>query len=245
MLSGMCCPSDGMLTAMLRSSWKASLVKKYHTLDMDFSRVQRSGVSKILLKGESYTAPPNIKAIEMEERWRWRPGNGVKYLDASCLLFNNKGNFVEAVDFSKRSSQQMDAGGLSAVMHSGDILDYNENSGLHTISINLSKLLASGEVSSMYITMSSYAGAKLSDIEQPFVEIVDPATGMNLCVYHLGDVPRQARQCHTAVIMCRVFREVAMAPGSSVQWKVQAVGHLSMGSADDYMPILETIASLS
>ena len=29
--------------------------------DTDFSRIQASGVSKILLKGQSYTCPPNIR----------------------------------------------------------------------------------------------------------------------------------------------------------------------------------------
>jgi len=30
---------------------------------MDFSRVQASGVSNILLRGQTYTAPPNMKSM--------------------------------------------------------------------------------------------------------------------------------------------------------------------------------------
>jgi hypothetical protein len=43
---------------------------------MDFSRVQARGVSKILLKGQRYTAPPNMKTVSMEERWRWTHASG-------------------------------------------------------------------------------------------------------------------------------------------------------------------------
>lgn len=56
-----------------------------------------------------------------------------------------------------------------AVQHSGDVLDHERRSGLHTISIDLSKL--GDHVAEMWITMSSFAGAKLSDIEQPFVQV--------------------------------------------------------------------------
>ncbi len=56
-----------------------------------------------------------------------------------------------------------------AVQHSGDVLDYEQRSGLHTISIDLGKL--GDHVAEMWITMSSFAGAKLSDIEQPFVQV--------------------------------------------------------------------------
>ncbi len=46
------------------------------------------------------SAPPNLRRIEMEERWRWRPQGGERYLDASCLLFGPGGAFLEAVDYS-------------------------------------------------------------------------------------------------------------------------------------------------
>ena len=49
------------------------------------------------------------------------------------------------------------------------MMDEDNNSGLHTISIDLRGV---GErVSQLVITMSSWAGARLSDIEQPFVQV--------------------------------------------------------------------------
>jgi hypothetical protein len=35
----------------------------------------------------------------MEERWRWRPGGGTYFLDASCLLYGPRGECLEAVDY--------------------------------------------------------------------------------------------------------------------------------------------------
>lgn len=54
-------PSDKTMTNMLRRAWKNSLTKKYHKANMDFSKVHASGVSRILLKGETYSAPPNLQ----------------------------------------------------------------------------------------------------------------------------------------------------------------------------------------
>ncbi len=55
-------------------------------------------MSRILLKGQRYTAPPGMKTVDIEERWGWRGGD-TKYLDASCLLYGNQGELLEAVDY--------------------------------------------------------------------------------------------------------------------------------------------------
>lgn len=62
-------------------------------------------MSKILLKGETYSAPPAMHTIHLEQRWRYRPDHGShRYLDASCLLYNNNGKMIEVVDYSSRRS---------------------------------------------------------------------------------------------------------------------------------------------
>lgn len=103
---------------------------------MDFSRIHRSGVSTILLKGERYTAPPNMRRIELMDRWHWA-GDTI-YLDASCLLFGRAGRHIEAVDYSyDRSAGTMRQG---AVRHSGDVMDAVNRTGTHTISVVLDDL---------------------------------------------------------------------------------------------------------
>lgn len=103
---------------------------------MDFSRVQASGVSSILLKGQRYTAPPNMRSIELHDCWRW--AGDLVFLDASCLLLGWDGHFIEAVDWQHvRSAGTMRQG---AVQHSGDVIDGATHTGTHTISVALQDL---------------------------------------------------------------------------------------------------------
>jgi hypothetical protein len=55
-------PSDQALTDLLRWSWSSGEAKGYHSVNTDFSKIHRSGVSKILLKGQTYAMPPAAKS---------------------------------------------------------------------------------------------------------------------------------------------------------------------------------------
>jgi hypothetical protein len=80
------CPSKAQLTTMLRESVQNSVKKGYHKTGMDFSKVHSSGVSKILLKGESYSASPALAKVRMQEVWHWSGSSGTLFLDAPALL---------------------------------------------------------------------------------------------------------------------------------------------------------------
>eukprot|EP00798_Chlamydomonas_sp_ICE-L_P013697 gene13697-19589_t len=229
-------PGPACLSEFLRNSWDQSLRAGYHKKDMDFSKVQASGVSKILLKGESYSASPTLAVINLEERWRWA-GGATLFLDASCLLYNNNGRMLDFVDYSSQnsSSEVNRRPRVSAVVHSGDCMDHQHSSGLHTIRIKLGWL--SDEVHEMFITMSSWGSASLADIVQPFVKVVDPDQEMELCTYTLDEQPKHTRIAHTCVIMCRIYRNRV----DRKRWEVQALGHLCQGRAGNYRPIQQGI----
>ena len=70
--------SAALLAKMLRGAWRTSLSKGYHTADMDFSRIHASGVSKILLSGESFTTDPGMKTIVIKDHWMWCTGTRVE-----------------------------------------------------------------------------------------------------------------------------------------------------------------------
>ncbi|KAK9867221.1 hypothetical protein WJX84_008701, partial [Apatococcus fuscideae] len=164
------------MTGLLRRAWKRSLQKGYHKKGMDFSKIQARGVSRLLLRGEKFSAPPNMKRISIFDRWRWQ-GHHVEYLDASCLLFAQDGRFIEAVDWDDLRSRGTKMAG--AVSHSGDQMDDVAQQGTHEINIKLDDLGA--HVTQLVIVVSAYAGAMLSRIQQPFVSIQDPATKAILC----------------------------------------------------------------
>ena len=54
-------PTDAQMTDLLRWCWKDGAAKGYHKAGMDYSRIQAGGVSRILLKGQSYGLPPAAK----------------------------------------------------------------------------------------------------------------------------------------------------------------------------------------
>lgn len=86
--------------------------------------------------------------------------------------------------------------------------------------------------------MSSWAGATLSEIKQPFVSVKDPATGMDLCKYYLEDQPSAKLAASTSVVMCRIYR------GAAGRWSVEAMGRLGLGCAGSYDPIYAYIQGL-
>ena len=127
---------------------------------MDFSKIQARGVSRLLLRGEKFSAPPNMKRISIFDRWRWQ-GHHVEYLDASCLLFAQDGRFIEAVDWDDLRSRGTKMAG--AVSHSGDQMDDVAQQGTHEINIKLDDL---GKIPSDPSTSSATILLVVADILQ-------------------------------------------------------------------------------
>ncbi|KAL2631450.1 hypothetical protein R1flu_016136 [Riccia fluitans] len=226
-IMGMQCPSKEYLTGWLLQCWQNSLHKGYHSKATNFANIQKSGVSAILLKGESYTAPPNLKKARMYETWRYV--EHTQFLDASCLVYDFDGRKLEIVDYSHLSGQD------GSITHSGDVIDNENKKGTHIIDIDYKKLPAN--VHELYFTMSGWAGATLKGFKLPFVQLKDTETEMELCTYVLDDKDLGS---HRSVIMCRMFRST---PGGS-KWEVEAIGHLGDGAADSYGPLESSIADM-
>ena len=208
---------------------------------MDFSRVQRSGVSAILRKGESISCQPTIRRIRLEQVWRWR-GAGTIYLDASCITYGFQGQQFANIDYSNTVSvsglAQSSHGatgrfGDVAIRHSGDVLIPEKRQGTHTININLREL--SDQVGAIYLTLSAWT-TTLHEIVRPEIKCFDPddKSGEPLARYELDGKPTGE---YTAVVMARIWRE---RPGA--RWNVTAIGELGMGRAGSYGPIHQKIA---
>jgi len=156
----------------------------------------------------------------------WTIVGGTVFLDATCYLFDNRGNFVELVDYAA----QQDKSG--AIIHSGDVLDYEKSSGKHTISITLSKLPPN--IASLYFSLST-CRTTLKNIKQPFVRFTDTKTDYELCRYNLEN---NNTKDYTAVVMCKLFK-------SKDNWTVEALGSLGYGRCTQrYAPIVEDIKKL-
>lgn len=97
--------------------------------------MQASGVSRLLLKGQQYSAPPNMQRIHVLDKWRF-PEHMQCYLDATMFLLAKDGRIIDTVDFSHTHSQGTRMTG--AVSHSGDMMEATH--GTHTIDVQLAQL---------------------------------------------------------------------------------------------------------
>ncbi|KAJ3313223.1 hypothetical protein HDU76_002698 [Blyttiomyces sp. JEL0837] len=217
-----------MWTRLLREGVSNSLKKKYHTKNTDFRRIHRSGVSKILRKGQSYKCPPGIKKVVMEESWRIG-GGGSTYLDASALMFDYDGAYICVSDYAHRIPPEMNG----AVTHSGDVMDYEHSLGSHQIQISLASLPP--KVKTIVFTMTAWTGDIYSIID-PSVRLFDSESKSELCKYDFQ--AGTASLGKTLVVMCTLARDRSDAQGL---WQVKAMGELGMGTARDYTPIIQCI----
>jgi len=253
-------PAKRDLLALLEDAVTNSLRKGYHREGQDFSRLHASGVSKLLLKGESYAVPPNLKRLRLHERWRFdTPDHEVIFLDASCLAFTKDGRCTATVDYANTSAFEISNRGhrggfqAGAIRHSGDEIDHERKTGEHTIDVELSALPA--EITSLYFVVSAWTTA-LSDILQPSVHLHDADTGVELCAYELENfrvtargkaMPANAPQRGaaageaepTAGVMCRLSRSAV-----SSKWELIAIGSLGQGRASNYSPIIKDIKEI-
>jgi stress response protein SCP2 len=229
-ISGMPLPSKPFLLSTLEQAVKNSLKKGYHSRNTVFQNVMKSGVSRILLKGETYSAAPNLKQIRMVESWRY-DGETI-FLDASCLVYAFSGDCLETVDYSNTRAYTTSSTGhpVLYIEHSGDIIDYNAQKGEHSIHINVQ--LIPPTVAALFFTVSAWT-TTLNEIYQPSAQLFDSESDTEMCRYKLED---QDTGDKTAVIMCKLHRASVGA-----RWQLTSIGHVGHGRAGNYTSILRDV----
>mmetsp|Transcript_95215 Transcript_95215/g.142670 ORF Transcript_95215/g.142670 Transcript_95215/m.142670 type:complete len:872 (-) Transcript_95215:144-2759(-) len=211
---------------LLRAHVKNSRRKKYHKAGMDFSRVHASGSSKLLKRGQEYSASNDLKRVVFENHWNFE--GGIKYLDASCLLYAGKKR-LDTIDYSNIC----DASG--AVVHSGDVME--ASAGTHIINLNLDAIPLS--ITACVFVLSAFAEATLADIISPSIQFCNadahPSEDDPLCVYNLDSHDKISHL--QSVIMCKLYRS----PRTNDRWHVVAIGDSHRGSASNYGPIYDAV----
>jgi ubiquitin-protein ligase/stress response protein SCP2 len=189
-------PSPAQVTDMIKRSMHDSLRKRYHTKKTDFSKIHRSGVSRLLKCGESYSVSSGISSISLE-----LGSDSSMILCGACLLYEDT-RFKETVCYSTRRDRS------KAVFHSGDT--QVDGKSHHTMQVALDKLPKT--VNRMFFTLCCCGGSNLSDFKKPSIKLADKATpDEGLCQYTLASAGRAA----TAVMAC------LMKEGDG--WKVKAL----------------------
>ncbi|KAF3189257.1 hypothetical protein TWF225_003012 [Orbilia oligospora] len=220
-------PTRAALTGVLQQAVRNSLRKRYHRAGMDFSKIHASGVSRILLKGQSYSVPPNLKKLEMKESWRWDSNSGSNFLDATCTVFDFKDQMIDEVSYMSRiafCSDENNRNKSAALRHSGDQMDHTISRGEHTIEIDLEKIGKVKEVKSLVFCMSAWSGAHLRDFKSPEVALVDKVSKVEMATYNFGSTRGGEIGGKKSVVMAVLYRSKF-----GDKWDLKAVGDIGSG----------------
>jgi tellurium resistance protein TerZ len=140
-------------------------------------------------------------------------------LDASCLLFDARGESVDAVWFRQLKSQD------GSIVHTGDNRTGAGDGDDEQIIVELDRV--PGHVQTLVFTVNSFLGDTFDRIENAFCRIVDATTGQETARYDLS-----ASGSHTAQVMAKVARN-----GNG--WTMTAIGSPCTGRTfHDMMPTI-------
>jgi stress response protein SCP2 len=261
-------PTKSQLLFTLETAVNNSLAKGYHSHDTKFENVMKSGVSQILLKGETYSAPPNISKIQMLEKWRFDAGTGaghVVFLDASCLVYDFSDQHVGTVDYNHttwsgapKEMKITRVGSFTytshplppvSIQHSGDVIDHTNGIGKHTIDINLKKL--PNTVQSLFFTVSAW-NTTLKEISQPSAHLFDTQQhsgrgrdeGEDSTEGTGTELCSYQLQDHDRLSNTKtaVIMCRLFRPTLRSRWELVSIGNIGYGRAGNYESILKDIA---
>jgi tellurium resistance protein TerZ len=140
-------------------------------------------------------------------------------LDASCVLFDEKGNVVDTIWFRQLESKD------GSIIHTGDNLTGEGEGDDEQIIVDLSRVPEN--VKTLMFVVNSFSGQTFSEIENAFCRLVDNQTGREIAKFNLsiqGD--------HTAQLMAKVYHHGG-------EWKMHAIGANANGRTfEELLPVL-------
>lgn len=143
-------------------------------------------------------------------------------LDASCVLFDEAKNPLDAVFFGQLDSQD------GSIKHSGDNRTGAGDGDDEQIVVDLSRVPAA--VKSILFVVNSFTGQNFSQIENAYCRVVDATSGKELARYNLS-----CNGEHTAMLMAKVYLH-------SGEWKMHAIGDNTSGKTFQHMmPAMQAV----
>lgn len=130
-------------------------------------------------------------------------------LDASCILFDEKGESVDAVWFRQLKSKD------GSITHTGDNRDGAGDGDDEQIIVDLQNVPAN--IKSLVFTVNSFTGQNFSQIDNATCRIVNANDKKEVARFNLS-----ALGPHTAQIMAKLYRH-------NSEWKMHAIGETGNG----------------
>jgi tellurium resistance protein TerZ len=140
-------------------------------------------------------------------------------LDASCVLFDEQKQPVDAVYFRQLRSKD------GSITHTGDNRTGDGDGDDEQIIVELSKVPPN--VKTLVFTVNSFTNITFDQIENAFCRVFDPATNVEIAKYNLS-----CGGSHTAMVMAKLYRH-------SGEWKMHAIGeNATARTVDQLVPAM-------
>lgn len=171
---------------------------------------------RISLEKESGTT---LQTVAMGLGWDVGSGPNID-LDASCILFDENKQMIDAVWFRQLRSKD------GSVVHSGDNVTGAGDGDDEVITVTLKGVPAL--VKSLVFTVNSFTGQKFSRVQNSYCRLINRADNAEIARFSLAE-----RGDHTAMVMARLYRH-------NDEWKMHAIGQPTDG--ETFAKLIPTIA---
>ncbi len=159
-------------------------------------------------------------AVKVSEKDKFKPGASTDVdLDASCLMFGEKGNIVDMIWF--RQLKSLDG----SVTHSGDNRSGDGDGDDEQIIVQLNNIPAG--IKNLVFLVNSFSGQDFSQIENASCRILNVEKNQEIAKFDLSNLG-----FHTAQIMTKIYR-------SNGEWHMKAIGEVANGRTfNDLLPFI-------
>lgn len=138
-------------------------------------------------------------------------------LDASCLMFDENSQSVDAIWFAQLTSKD------GSIRHSGDNRTGAGDGDDESITVDLNQVPAN--VKTLMFTVNSFQGQSFEKVENAYCRVINAQNNQEVAKFNLS-----CQGAHTALIVAKLYRH-------NGEWKMHAIGENAKGRTfHDLMP---------
>ena len=138
-------------------------------------------------------------------------------LDASCLMFDEQNQPLDAIWFAQLTSKD------GSIRHSGDNRTGAGDGDDETVTVDLSRVPANAKT--LMFTVNSFRGQSFEKVQNAYCRLINAQNNQEVAKFNLS-----CQGAHTALIVAKLYRH-------NGEWKMHAIGETAKGSTfHDLMP---------
>ena len=202
--------------------------------DKNEMNISPRSISTIILRGQSYSAPPDLKRLILQQTWRWDPrksGGNMCYLDATCSVYDFNNRLVSSVDYNPHQRRWKGC----AIHHFGDQMTPTLFHGRHEIKMDISQI--SVESVKALVFCASGWNCQLGAFKSPEMRLHSPHhEGEGGELYRYAFSQTRGAVAVSSIVLCILWRR-----NMTANWELKPIGHLGHGRASQReFPLLES-----